>query len=318
MAMRGGEQFNQNLEFMLQYLSRLGLMKKQQKMQGELIGQRMMGYQELEETRHTNRMAQIQETLMNNLARDPAVERITGLIFKKRVKGEEVPQTMLDDLKRVVKERSMLAFYTHTGTVVPPDEEYLFDNISESAVVNFAGQGATTARTKMVAEEQRLATGVRGYEAVTARGREARLLQDMTKEDAEKQRTRWIDMVKDTVNFLETEGVQGESIGSDIRALFSSGKVTDPLSSANRGKAFTYLAEIWTKLIQRKKLTPGDIKFLINIRNAKQIEEQGVVSPAYLEGIPEAEVPPGTRTATNQKGEQAAWINGQWLLIKKK
>lgn len=318
MAMQGGEQFNRNMELMLQYLSRLGLMKKQQKMQGELIGQRMMGYQELEETRHTNRMAQIQEAFMANIARDPVVERNVALIFKKRQAGEEVPMELLEKTKKSIKERSMLALYTHSGKVLPPEANVWFDDLSEQALVNIVGQGATTARTKMVAEEQRLATGVRGFEAVTARGREARLLQDMTKEDAEKQRTRWIDMVKDTVNFLETEGVQGESIGSDIRALFSSGKVTDPLSSANRGKAFTYLAEIWTKLIQRKKLTPGDIKFLINIRNVKQIEEQGVVSPAYLEGIPQTEVPPGTRTATNQKGEQAAWINGQWLLIKKK
>jgi hypothetical protein len=115
--------------------------------------------------------------------------------------------------------------------------------------------------------------------------REARLLLGMTDESAEKQRTRWIDFVKDTVNFLETEGVKGDSIGSDIRSLFSSGKVTDPLSSANRGKAFTYLAEIWTKLIQRKKLTPGDIKFLLNVRDVRSIETP--VEEGGFGGVPE-------------------------------
>lgn len=278
-ASSSGGQFNQNLEFMVQYLSRLGLMKKQESMQSRLIGQRQAGYERLEEERQANRMAQIQETFMNSIARDPVVERNVALIFKKRQAGEEVPMELLQKTKKSIKERSMLALFTHSGKVLPPGAEDWFDDLSEQALVNIAGQGATTARAKMVRETERAKLGVRGFEAVTARGREGRLFQDMTDESAEKQRTRWIDMVKDTVNFLETEGVKGDSVGADIRALFSSGKVTDPLSSENRGKAFTYLAEIWTKLIQRKKLAPGDIKFLINVRNARQIEDEGLMSP---------------------------------------
>ncbi len=284
-ATPGGGDFNKNMEFILQYLSRLGLMKKQEAMQGRLIGQRMAGYSQLEEERQANRMAQIQETFMNNIARDPVVERNVALIFQKRQKGEEVPLELLKKTKKSIKERSMLALYTHSGKVLPPGAEDWFDDLSEQALVNITGQGATTARAKMVREIEEAKLGVRGYEADTARIREARLFQDMTKEDVEKQRTRWIDMVKDTVNFLETEGVKGESIGADIRSLFSSGKVTDPLSSANRGKAFTYLAEIWTKLIQRKKLTPGDIKFLINVRNARSIEAP--IAEGGFGGVPE-------------------------------
>ena len=97
-----------------------------------------------------------------------------------------------------------------------------------------------------------------------------------------------IAIVKDTINFLETEGVKGEDINETLRSLMGSGKIPDPLSPENRGKAFTYLMEIQIKLAKGKTLTANEEKFLINVRNTRAIQPEAGVA-----ALPEAPTAPG-------------------------
>lgn len=334
MATTGGAQANKNMELMFRWLSQLGIMKKQEAMQSRLIGERMTGYSQLEEERHTNRMAQINETLMNQLARDPAVERITGLIFKKRVKGDPVPDSLLQELRKTVKERSMLAHYTHTGRNIPPEEEYVFDNISEQAVVNFAGQGAATARAKIAQETAREALIVRGYEADTGRIQaitsSQRLGLDRLKTTLQQTKTkdeyyklihsnkiaplqsflnRYIGKEKALANILNDP--MTSELGQMLSmAIFAKDSKDAPITEQNLLQLKKQVDLLDTKAL-KGQLTGDELAWLSDAYDL-------FMQQTYLEGIPEAEVPTDTQTATSQTGEKVALINGQWVLIKKK
>ncbi|HEC62490.1 MAG TPA: hypothetical protein ENI27_09615 [bacterium] len=98
-------------------------------------------------------------------------------------------------------------------------------------------------------------------------------------EAAATQKKDWLAFVTDIEDFLRGEGVKGGTLSERLKGLFSSGKLVDPLSSENRGAAFTYLGQIRAKLIQGKTLTSGDIRFLTTVRNTAEIEgsvEEGI------------------------------------------
>lgn len=120
------------------------------------------------------------------------------------------------------------------------------------------------------------------YEAITKRGE----LEVEVGKFTDEERKDWLKMVKDIEDHLKQEGVKKGAL-SEAWSLFGTGKVTDPLSAENRGSAYTILSEIRTKLIQKEKLTPGDIRFLQTIRNSWAIEHPeeeggGLISPPDL------------------------------------
>lgn len=96
----------------------------------------------------------------------------------------------------------------------------------------------------------------------------------------------WLAFIVDIEGFLRGEGVKGGELSDRLKGLFSTGKLVDPLSSENRGAAFTYLGEIRAKIIQGAQPTPGEIRFLTTVRNTAQIER----APAAGGGL----VEPGT------------------------
>lgn len=120
------------------------------------------------------------------------------------------------------------------------------------------------------------------FEAETKRGElalEAGKFSDTERKD-------WLKMVEDIEDHFKQEGVKKDPLGEAL-ILLGTGKAGDPLSAKNRGKAYTYLGEIRTKLIQKKKLTPGEIRFLQTVRNSWAIERPGeegggLISPPGL------------------------------------
>jgi hypothetical protein len=86
----------------------------------------------------------------------------------------------------------------------------------------------------------------------------------------------YIDVIDKATSYLIGQGVVGESGGS---ALFSSGKVYDPMSSENRGKALMYLQEIKMQLIQRKPLSEPQKRFITQVWNIPKVEAEGLPSP---------------------------------------
>jgi len=121
---------------------------------------------------------------------------------------------------------------------------------------------------------------IKRYEAETKRietGISLAKLSDQERKD-------WISFVEDIEDHLRAEGIKGTSLTEAERAQFGQGKIMDPLSAANRGKAYTFLGEIRAKLIKNQKLTDGEIRFLTMVRSSAQIEKPpeeggGLVDP---------------------------------------
>jgi hypothetical protein len=115
----------------------------------------------------------------------------------------------------------------------------------------------------------------------------------------DKQRKEYIDYITDTEKYLIDQGVKGEAISGNVRALFDSGKVYDPMSKENRGKALTYLGEIRLQLIQGKPPSPPQLSFLTKIRDVSAIEGGGMApAPAGPTGTQESLKPTGLPSPT--------------------
>lgn len=131
-------------------------------------------------------------------------------------------------------------------------------------------------------EERKLPT--EWLKATTGAGRLGFEMGEARVKPAETERKEWLEFVKDIEDHLRQEGVEKSDIDKQDTALFGSGKIPDPLSAINRGKAYTYLGEIRSKLIQNQRLTAGEIRFLQTVRNSWQIAKPpemggGLVSP---------------------------------------
>lgn len=140
-----------------------------------------------------------------------------------------------------------------------------------------AQQRADRALRERELEVETAALPVRRLEAETGAGR-----LELEKETGAAEE--WLRMVEDIEDHLRQEGVKKQAVDQADLALFGSGKVPDPLTAELRGKAYTHLGEIRTKIIQRKPLTPGEIRFLQTVRNSWQIKQPtelggGLVSP---------------------------------------
>ncbi len=187
---------------------------------------------------------------------------------------------------RMAEIGSALARAKVTNTV--PSDEMLreaFTLFSEEAVREEVGKfnDAALKRIDQLARDKEIdikrTTAETGkLTALTSAGAAARA-------PAEAQQKQWLAFVTDIEDFLRGEGVKGGELSDRLKGLFSSGKLVDPLSSENRGAAFTYLGQIRAKLIQGETLSSGDIRFLTTVRNTAEIERPpeeggGLVSPA--------------------------------------
>ena len=261
-------QFNKNIKLLTNFL-----------MQKDLLGTRMGGYGQLETQRHENMMTRMQAAFTNQLSRDPVMQRHRALIFKAKEAGKDVG-SLVENMKKDALNQAKVAYTTSTQKPWTEETAQAATMLTERSLVTLIGQAAMGERQKEQIEKiGEPALGLRKQELEEKeKGRELREdeleleRKKLKQKPAEEQNKEMRAIVKDTVNFLETEGVKGDALSADSRALFSSGKVTDPLSPENRGKAFTYLMEIWLNLAKGKALTPGEEKFLINIRNVRAIE----------------------------------------------
>jgi len=142
------------------------------------------------------------------------------------------------------------------------------------------------------------------------------------------QRNAYIDMISDTEKFLIDQGVQGEAVSGNIRALFSSGKTLNPLSAGNQGKALTYLGEIRAQVIGGKPPTPAQVNFVNSVKNVSRIGETGVQPPPAETALaPSAPAAPAQAAPTHTVGERRTvqingvnatyvWDGTQWVLSK--
>lgn len=153
----------------------------------------------------------------------------------------------------------------------------------EAQIGDFAGEVIKRAEQDLRAGELKVAEArvpIERYEAETKRieaGVSVAKLSDQERKD-------WISFVEDIEDHLRAEGVKGTSLTELERAQFGQGKIMDPLSAENRGKAYTFLGQIRAKLIKNQKLTDGEIRFLTMVRSSAQIgrpleEGGGLVDP---------------------------------------
>ncbi|MCK4384671.1 MAG: hypothetical protein KAW52_00265 [candidate division Zixibacteria bacterium] len=260
-------QFNRNIKTLTNFL-----------MQQKLMGQRMGGYGELETQRHENMMTRMEAAFTDQLSRDPVMQRHRALVFKAQKEGKDVA-SLVEAMKKDAMKLAKVSFDTLDK---PWTEEtaQAATLLTEKSMVDMVGQAATSARQekqiKEVAVPGLIMRGAEaGLEAERIGVQKDRLKLDWQKlkqKPAEEQNKEMRAIVKDTINFLEAEGVKGKDINEQIKNLFGSGKIPDPLSPENRGKAFTYLMEIWINLAKGKTLTSSEEKFLIQVRNTRAIE----------------------------------------------
>jgi len=276
-------QFNRNIKLLTNFL-----------MQKQLISQRTGGYGELETQRHENMMTRMKAAFTDQLSRDPVMQRHRALVFKAQQEGKDVA-SLVEAMKKDALNLAKVSFDTLNK---PWTEEtaQAATLLTETAMVDMVGQAATSGRQKeqiekVVVPGLELREKEVGLEKERVGVQKDRLKLDWQKlkqKPAEEQNKEMIAIVKDTINFLEAEGVEGKDADAQWKAFFAAGKITDPLSSENRGKAFTYLLEIQLNLAKGKTLTPGEEKFLINVRNVRAI--QTPVEEGGMGGLPSPEL----------------------------
>jgi len=268
----------------------------------------------------------MQAAFTDQLSRDPVMQRHRALVFKAQQEGKDVA-SLVEAMRKDALNLAKASYTTATGKPWTKETSQAATLLAEPALVNMVGQAATTTRVKeqitRVAEPGLI---LRAGEALTdvervkiQRDRLTLDQQKLKQKPVEEQLTEMRTIVKDTINFLEAEGVKGDALSADSRALFSSGKVTDPLSPENRGKAFTYLMEIWLNLAKGKTLTSNEERFLIQVRNTRAIEptaEVGVgvgglgeapgVAPGAPGGLisPRTGLTPGQEVGVTEAGDQ--------------
>lgn len=273
-------QFNRNIKTLTNFL-----------MQKQLLGQRMGGYGQLETQRHENMMTRMKAAFTDQLSRDPVMQRHRALVFKAQQEGKDVA-SLVEAMKKDAMKIAETAFTTATQKPWTKETAQSATLLTESGVMDMVGQAAMGTRQKEQIERVAIpGLAIRGAEAMTDAER-VRLKKEELELERQKLKQKPIEdqvkemraIVKDTVNFLEAEGVKGEDVNQQMRALFGSGKVPDPLSPENRGKAFTYLLEIQLNLAKGKTLTSGEEKFLINVRNTRAIETP--VEEGGIGGLP--------------------------------
>lgn len=283
-------QLNRNMRILTQFL-----------MQKDLLKERTAGFGGLETQRHGNMMERMKAAFTNQLARDPVMQRHRALVFKARSEGKDVA-SLVEAMKKDALNLAKVSFTTSTQKPWTEETAQAATMLTETAMIDMVGQAAMGERQekqiKEVAVPGLIMRGAEaGLEAERIGVQKDRLKLDWQKlkqKPAEDQNKEMIAIVKDTINFLEAEGVTGEDVNAQMRSLFASGKVTDPLSPENRGKAFTYLMEIQIKLAKGKTLTANEEKFLINVRNTRAIQpEAAVAGLPEVPGAPEEIVPGG-------------------------
>jgi len=285
-------------------------------MQSQLLKQRMGGYGELETQRHENMMTRMHQAFTDQLSRDPTMQRHRALVFKAQQEGKDTGP-LVEAMRKDAVDIAKLAFSTATQKPWTKETAQAATLLTERSLTDMIGQAAMGTRLEKEIKEVKVpGLMLRGAEAVTEaerarlKGEELELEREKLKQKpAEEQNKEMRAIVKDTINFLEAEGVKGDELSAKNRALFSTGKVTDPLSPENRGKAFTYLMEIWINLAKGKTLTPGEENFLINVRNTRAIEPPtGEITPGVVPGAAPGEVGglPSPRTGLTPGQEATA------------
>lgn len=274
-------QINKNLKFLMDLLGQKDIIKTRQK-----------GYKELETQQHENMLARARDKFNLQIAQDPAVNRLMSQINLDKIEGKTT-KDLENELKVAVDDIVGLVHSTSTGQA-PTEEMWrtALGKVSDMSFRELLAQTATGARQEkeIPLERGRQILGAGRLELDRAKfmqkEREIKAeIDQIGQQSLEDQLDAWTDIVKDSINFLESEGVKKTSASSAMRALFTSGKVLDPLSAENRGQAFGYLTMIQSKLAKGQLPSEGEEWFLMNVRNSPVIGRTGIVSPVEIDSV---------------------------------
>jgi len=215
---------------------------------------------------------QLNDFLMDAAKFNPIKSAVTKLQYLETQPG--VDQAALAQMKQVIG--NMAKNYAEsTRAILSEPIAKIPNELLGNAVIEAGPEElGRLARAGVTRETEEARLGVSRERLKLEKRKEIRLGKEKPSELLETQNKEWITLIKDTVDFLESRGVEGSELDKEVRALFSTGKYADPLSPELQGKAYTYLMEIWMKLIKRKPLREGDELFLQKIRNTR-----GIVTP---------------------------------------
>ena len=274
-------QINKNLKFLMDLLG-----------QERILGKRMKGYEKLETQQHENMLTRARDKFNLQIAQDPTVNRIMSQINLDKIEGKTT-KDLENELKVAVDDIVGLVHSTSTGQA-PTEEMWrtALGKVSDMSFRELLAQTATGARQEkeLPLERGRQILGAGRLELDRAKfmqkEREIKAeIDQLGQQSLEDQLDAWTDIVKDSINFLESEGVKKTSATSAMRALFTSGKVLDPLSAENRGQAFGWLTLIQSNLAKGNLPSEAEQFFLINVRNSPVIEKYGLIGTAELDAV---------------------------------
>lgn len=276
MAMQRGQgrwgSFNENIEKLLQYLMQMNLMQKRHGFEMTQIGERQAGYERLESQRAKSQVDEIMLRFSNEIAKLPEIDNLVVRLRKAKTEGQDTTA-----LEKQLEQSSMnlAEFYLGRATgkrATMPEVQNALRYIGSAAVQKLVPELALE-REKIGVRREEIGLG---REALGVRREElgVRVMEAMGETKKEKVKF-WKDFIQENINYLEMQGVKRTDVGSDIMALFRSGKELAPLSAEHHGQALQYLTQIMARLGQDKLPTQGEINFMTKVRNTFEIEKEG-------------------------------------------
>lgn len=296
--------FNQTMRSILPFLMNQGLMRERQTGLETLEGQRQAGRLELEGVRTQNTREELEQKFFFELAKMPEMDRRIAVIFDKDRRGEDTTQ-LKAQLKDVSKNLFLISLEASQGKLTPESIRDV-EGMSEKFVLNLFGeQGQSFRQERDIAQKDRALDErvlqrerVGEIQAETGRGRLALDVSEAGKATTDEQTKRMLVTVRGVQDFLTGEGVRPEDMTDKEFRDFSlpqiggpkaDPKIRDPLSPQNRGKLFTWIAEMEIRLNKGTMPTPAEEELLARARNTFQIQAEGL--PARETGVFTSEDP---------------------------
>jgi len=316
-------QFNKTMEQLISLLMNQKLMKERlsgYKELEEMRGQRYMdveGFRQkgdiaLQGKRHEDAMTEAQQKFYHDLAQDTKANQLKALAFMGKKEGKDVTP-LVGELNNRMKTVSAAVADAFKGVTSPERIESMLNNLTDETLRKVFGVIGD--------ERQRREVSIPSVETqrTTAETSKKRLAYDWAKlgvESIKDQSEEWKGLIKDVEDFLRQEGVKPEEEAMFGKLFEGSGKMPDPLSSENRGKALSWLTKIRMNLIDGIMPSQAERRFLGAVKNTLLIEgrEEGIKGSEVIPGTPGEGMPtPETMgyTPTEYGRQQAKAVAGQ-------
>ena len=306
------QQFNQNIDKLLQYLMQTNLIEKRQAGSMEYLTEQQRGWQDLQKTQAKDSRSLLMDKYIMELSRDETVRRLQATIFWKEHNGQDATAEK-EQLRQAAYDLTTAGAGALKGRF-GPEMMKAIPNLTDEAFRILVGQAGASARQgEHIERVDEPSRKLREREVELEKsGQEIRrgeLEHKRAAENIPERTTELIRFVRDIESYLRGQGVQPED-SSQIMAMFSTGKKLDPLSPANMGQALQWLGEIRLGLIDGKDLSNAERRFLATVRNAAKIE--GIPQAAEgATGAPTAAVPGEGLVSpyTGMTGPEGAQVN---------